>query len=116
VLGTAYKADVADSRLSPAEPIIRKLLHLGMKVVAYDPYCKESFGAEMAGSLIEAVRGSDCMIIVTDHAEFKRIDLQLLKNEVKVGFIIIDARRVFDPSVVKAFGFRYYGLGYGFKN
>jgi UDP-N-acetyl-D-mannosaminuronic acid dehydrogenase len=116
VLGTAYKADVADSRLSPAEPIIRKLLHLGMKVVAYDPYCKESFGAEMAESLIEAVRGSDCMIIVTDHAEFKRIDLQLVKNEVKVGFIIIDARRVFDPSVVKAFGFRYYGLGYGLKN
>jgi hypothetical protein len=42
--------------------------------------------------------------------------LPLLKNEVEVGFIIIDARRVFDPSVVKAFGFRYYGLGYGFKN
>jgi hypothetical protein len=40
----------------------------------------------------------------------------LLKNEVEVGFIIIDVRRVLDPGVVKIFGFRYYGLGYGFKN
>jgi hypothetical protein len=42
--------------------------------------------------------------------------LPLLKNEVKVGFMIIDVRRVFDSSVVKVFGFRCYGLGYGFKN
>jgi UDP-N-acetyl-D-mannosaminuronate dehydrogenase len=54
-----------------------------MKVVAYDPCCKESFGVEMARSLIETIKDSDCIIIVTDHAEFKRIDLQLLKNVVK---------------------------------
>jgi hypothetical protein len=42
--------------------------------------------------------------------------LPLLKDKVRVGFIIIDVRRVFDPSVVKVFGFRYYGLGYGLKN
>jgi UDP-N-acetyl-D-mannosaminuronic acid dehydrogenase len=116
VLGTAYKAEVADSRLSPAEPIIRRFLHLGIKVTAYDPYCQESFGAERAENLNEAVRGSDCIIIVTDHAEFKKVDLQLLKSEVKEESIIIDARRVFDPNIVKAFGFKYYGLGYGFRN
>jgi UDP-N-acetyl-D-mannosaminuronic acid dehydrogenase len=116
VLGTAYKADVADSRLSPAEPIILKLLNSGIKVVAYDPYCQESFGAERAESLSEAVRGSDCIIIVTDHAEFKKVDLQLLKSEVKENPIIIDARRMLDPNIVKTFGFKYYGLGYGFRN
>jgi UDP-N-acetyl-D-mannosaminuronate dehydrogenase len=96
VLGTAYKADVADSRLSPAEPIIQKLLRLGIKVITYDPYSKESFGAEMAESSSVAVRGSDCIIVVTDHAEFKKVDFQLLKIEVKEKPIIIDARRVFD--------------------
>jgi UDP-N-acetyl-D-mannosaminuronic acid dehydrogenase len=116
VLGTAYKAEVADSRLSPAEPIIQKLLRSGIKVTAYDPYCQESFGAERAGSLREAIRDSDCIIIVTDHAEFKKIDFQSLKSEVKEKFIIIDARRVFDPNVVKAFGFKYYGLGYGLRD
>jgi UDP-N-acetyl-D-mannosaminuronic acid dehydrogenase len=116
VLGTAYKADVADSRLSPADPIIRRLLRLGIKVTAYDPYCQESFGAEMARDLHCAVRDSDCIIVVTDHAEFKKVDLKLLRSEFKEKPIIIDARRVFDPNIVKTFGFKYYGLGYGFTN
>jgi UDP-N-acetyl-D-mannosaminuronic acid dehydrogenase len=108
VLGTAYKANVNDSRLSPAEPIIRRLLHLGIKVTAYDPYCKESFGAEMVNSLSEAVRTHDVLIIVTDHTEFKRIDLQWLKSEAKEDVIIIDTKGVFDPNTVKLFGFKYY--------
>ena len=116
VLGTAYKAEVADSRLSPAEPIIRSLLHLGMKVTAYDPYCKETFGAEKAETLQDAVKNSDCIIIVTDHTEFKKIDLQWLKSEVKEVPVIIDARRIIDPNTAESFGFKYYGLGYGFKN
>ena len=116
VLGTAYKADVADSRLSPANPIIRRLLRLGIKVTAYDPYCQESFGAEMARDLHCAVRDSDCIIVVTDHAEFKKVDLKLLRSEFKEKPIIIDARRVFDPNIAKTFGFKYYGLGYGFTN
>jgi UDP-N-acetyl-D-mannosaminuronic acid dehydrogenase len=99
VLGTAYKAEVADSRLSPAEPIIRKLLRSGIKVTAYDPYCQEPFSAKRAGGFREAIRDSDCIIMVTDHAEFKKIDLQLLKSEVKEKLIIIDARRVFNPNV-----------------
>ena len=116
VLGTAYKADVADSRLSPAEPIIGKLLRLGMKVTAYDPYCQESFDAEKIEDIHEAARDSDCIIILTDHTEFKRIDPQTLRNVVKENPIIIDARRVIDPDLAKAFGFKYYGLGYGFRN
>jgi len=116
VLGTAYKADVADPRLSPAEPIIQRLLHLGAKVTTYDPHCKESFGAEKASSLSEAVRSADCIIIVTDHTEFKKTDLQMLKSVAGENAIIIDARRMFDPNTVKSFGFKYYGLGYGFKN
>ena len=48
ILGTAYKANVDDSRLSPSKPIIQKLLDLDAKVVAYDPYCSESFNAEKA--------------------------------------------------------------------
>jgi len=111
VLGTAYKADVADSRLSTAEPIIRELLRLGIRVTAYDPYCQETFGAERAESLQNAVKDSDCIIIVTDHKEFKKIDLQWLRSEVKERPLIVDARRVVDPSLVRSHGFKYYGLG-----
>ena len=111
VLGTVYKADVADSRLSPAEPIIRELLRLGIRVTAYDPYCQETFGAERAEGLQNAVKYSDCIIIVTDHKEFKKIDLQWLRSEVKERPLIVDARRVIDPSLARSHGFKYYGLG-----
>jgi len=115
ILGTAYKADVDDSRLSPSKPIIQQLLNLGAKVVAYDPYCQETFKAEKAEKLQEAVKGSDCIIIATDHTEFKKINLSKLKTHMKENPIIIDGRRIIEPSKAKNMGFKYYGVGYGIK-
>ena len=116
VLGTAYKADVDDSRLSPSRPIIQQLLSLGAKVVAYDPYCQESFGAEKAESLQEAIKNADCIVIATDHTEFKKMDLLKLKEYMKENPVIVDGRRIIDPAKVKNVGFKYYGVGYGVKN
>ncbi|MHA1832826.1 MAG: nucleotide sugar dehydrogenase [Candidatus Baldrarchaeia archaeon] len=112
VLGTAYKANIDDSRLSPSKPIIRKLLNLGAKVVAYDPYCPESFNAEKTESLVEAVKGSDCIIVVTDHPEFKEIDLSELRKSMRDNPIIVDGRRLIEPAEAKKIGFIYYGVGY----
>ena len=116
VLGTAYKADVDDSRLSPSKPIVQQLLSLGAKVVAYDPYCQESFGAEKAENLQEATRNADCIVIVTDHTEFKKMDLLKLKECMRETPVIVDGRRIIDPAKAKNVGFKYYGVGYGVKN
>ncbi|MHA1722236.1 MAG: nucleotide sugar dehydrogenase [Candidatus Baldrarchaeia archaeon] len=116
VLGTAYKADVDDSRLSPSKPIIQQLLSLGAKVVAYDPYCQESFGAEKAENLQEVIRNADCIIIVTDHTEFKKMDLLKLKECMRENPVIVDGRRIIDPAKAKNASFKYYGIGYGVKN
>jgi len=113
VLGTAYKADVDDSRLSPSKPIIQHLLSLGAKVVAYDPHCQESFGAEKAESLQEAIKNADCIVIATDHTEFKKMDLLKLKEYMKENPVIVDGRRIIDPAKAKNVGFKYYGVGYG---
>jgi len=116
ILGTAYKGDVDDSRLSPSKPIIQKLLNLGAQVVVYDPYCAESFGAEKTESLQQAVEGSDCIVIVTDHTEFKEIDLSKLRKSMKDNPIIVDGRRLIEPTKAKEAGFKYYGIGYGIRN
>jgi len=116
VLGTAYKADVNDPRLSPSKPIIQQLLNLGAKIAAYDPYCQESFGAEKAESLHEAAKDSQCIIIVTDHTEFKTLDLSRLKKCMKENPIIVDGRRIIEPAEAKNMGFKYYGVGYGVRN
>ncbi|MCW4024564.1 MAG: nucleotide sugar dehydrogenase [Candidatus Bathyarchaeota archaeon] len=116
VLGTAYKADVDDSRFTPSEPIIRELLGICKNVSVYDPYCTETFGAKRACSIAEAASGSDCLMILTDHSEFKNLDLSALKSLMNGSPVIVDGRRMLMPDRVLSAGFSYYGVGYGQKH
>ena len=111
VLGTAYKKNVDDSRLSPAQPIIKTLLKLGLKTVAYDPKCEESFGAEKAESLDAAAKKADCILILTDHKKFKHLRLNEIRQNMNPNPIIVDTSRVIDKDEATKLGFKYYGLG-----
>ncbi|MEM3766335.1 MAG: nucleotide sugar dehydrogenase [Candidatus Bathyarchaeia archaeon] len=113
ILGTAYKANVDDPRLSPTEPIIRKLISLNATVSVYDPRCSQSFGAKKANSLHEAVKGADCLTIITDHTEFKNLNLQEIKALMADKPAIIDGRRIINPKEAERLGFLYYGIGLG---
>jgi UDP-N-acetyl-D-mannosaminuronic acid dehydrogenase len=111
VLGTAYKGNVDDPRLSPAQPIIKTLLKLGLKTVAYDPKCEESFGAEKAESLDAAVKKADCILILTDHKEFEHLRLYETRQNMNPNPIIVDTRRIINKEEATKLGFKYYGLG-----
>jgi UDP-N-acetyl-D-mannosaminuronic acid dehydrogenase len=113
VLGVTYKGQVDDVTNSPAEPIVRRLVNLGANVVVYDPYCKETFGAEKASSVISAVRGKDAVLIETDHDIFKKLNLKELKSVMRENPIIFDCRRIIDAAEAKKHGFLYAGIGYG---
>jgi len=113
ILGTAYKGDVSDSRLSPAEPIICELMRLGAEVTVYDPNCPEDFGAKRANSLDEAIKNADCVTIITDHTAFKNLNLQEIKASMNGKPIIIDGRRIVYPHEAQNIGFTYYGIGFG---
>ena len=112
ILGTAYKANTDDSRSSPSKPVIQKLLRSGADVVVYDPYCDETFGAEKAGSLNEAVKGSDCFATITDHADFKDLNLKEIRALMEKEPVIVDAARTVDVCRARNLSFIYYGLGY----
>jgi len=113
VLGVAYKGEVDETRYSPAESIVRELMDLGAEVVVYDPYCEESFGAERAKDVNEAVRGADCMVIATDHKMFRVLDLMRIKALMKESSALVDGRRIVHPIEAKKQGFVYYGIGCG---
>jgi UDP-N-acetyl-D-mannosaminuronic acid dehydrogenase len=112
ILGATYKGGVDDTRESPAKYVVRELLEKGVSVIVYDPYTTESFGAERARSLEEAVREADAIMIITDHPEFKNIDLDKASKLVRHR-VIIDGRRVVEPHQAVKHGFKYYGVGYG---
>jgi UDP-N-acetyl-D-mannosaminuronic acid dehydrogenase len=111
ILGTAYKADVDDPRLSPAAYIIDQLKRLRAEVVVYDPQCDESFGAKKGCSLLEVAKGADCLVVITDHTEFKSLNLQEIKKLMKSKPIIIDGRRIVNCQAAENLGFSYYAIG-----
>ena len=111
ILGTAYKSGASGSENSPAEKIIEKLMGLGAEVITYDPYLSESFGAKKAVDLYEAVRGADCIIIATDHEQFRKMNLSEIKELMHENPVIVDGRRVVDPAEARRLGFTYCGIG-----
>lgn len=112
ILGTAYKADVGDTRGAPAEEIANELINLGAKIVCYDPLVTEVPGVmNCAGSLEEAVKDSDCILITTDHSSFKSLDLQTISTLAHAPLAIVDGRHVLVPRKVEALGITYIGLG-----
>lgn len=52
------------------------------------------------------------MVIVTDHPEFKSLDLESIAKLMRHR-VIVDGRRVVEPHQAVKCGFKYYGIGYG---
>jgi len=106
ILGITYKANVDDIRESPALKVIEILKEKKAEVFAYDPYVKRFSNVY---NLDELIQKSDCIILVTDHNEFKNMDLNKLKgNDIK---IVIDGRNCFDKEKIKSMGIAYHGIG-----
>lgn len=108
ILGVAYKGNVPDARETPARPLIASLLSRGAYVLANDPHTPsdeiKSFGAE--SSTLDEVLECDCVILVTDHDEYKDIEPQMVKNG-----ILICTRPILDPEKFKSEDFIFKGVG-----
>jgi UDPglucose 6-dehydrogenase len=117
-LGLSFKGDTDDIRDSPAIDVIRKLLAAGVTISAYDPAAIEraqgvlppSETMRYAASPYEAAEGADAVLILTDWAEFSKLDLQRL-NQVLRFPIVIDGRNLYQPSVMLEHGFTYVSVG-----
>jgi UDPglucose 6-dehydrogenase len=112
VLGLAFKGGTDDIRDSPALEIIRMLLDAGSTICAYDPAAMERAKVEMppdaclqySDDPYAAADNADALLILTDGAEFSRLDLKRLRYTLHYP-IIIDGRNLFDPWVMQDLGF-----------
>jgi len=111
ILGLAFRGGVKETRNSPAIPIIKRLKELHANVFLYDPLFSkeevESFGAAYSNGF----DNMDCLVIVTDHKEFKEYDWQKIANKMR-SRVFVDGRQVIEPANVKRLGFVYRGIGY----
>ena len=106
VLGLAYKGRVSDTRESPAFPIIKALQKLGANVTIFDPYV---LNKSTVKSLDEALSKTVCIVIITDHPEFKKISADLLKQ--KEIEVVIDGRNILEKEKIEKLGIIYEGIG-----
>jgi len=83
ILGVAYKADLADTRETPAEKLVDLLRNAGANVAYHDPHVPEFDGMRSAALEPEAY---DCVAIVTAHTSIDYADL------VRRAQIVVDFR------------------------
>ena len=114
LLGFAFLGDSDDTRNTPALPLFNSLAGHCREVVIHDPFVKEFEKIPIVQDLAEAIKGKDCIVVVTSHSEYKSIRLDWLKKNMATP-IIIDGRNLFDSKECEKAGFSYRGIGVGNK-
>ena len=115
VWGAAFKPNSDDIRDSPALDVAATAQKLGAAVIVYDPQAMDNAKRAypqlaMAGSALEAARGADLLLLLTEWAEFIEMDPAKLA-EVVAAPRLVDGRNALDPSVWRAAGWTYRALG-----
>jgi UDPglucose 6-dehydrogenase len=120
VWGLAFKPNTDDMREAPSRVLIEALWAAGARVRAYDPIAmpeaRRIYGERADFALCESVEdsltGADALAIVTEWQEFRSPDFDAIRAAL-VAPVIFDGRNLYDPALMKRFGFTYYGIGRG---
>ncbi|MER2000031.1 MAG: nucleotide sugar dehydrogenase [Lysinibacillus sp.] len=108
VLGLAFKGNIDDMRESPSTIVIDELQALGLEVISYDPHIKENKHATQTQDLGEVAAKADILLVLTDHNEFKTINVANLNAK---GKLVFDTKNCLDRQVWEAAGFTFNLLG-----
>ncbi|GGV41872.1 UDP-glucose 6-dehydrogenase [Actinomadura cremea] len=115
VLGAAFKPDSDDVRDSPALDVAASIQAQGGAVTVHDPRATANArraqpSLRYAGSALDAARGADAVLLLTEWREFRELTPSDLAPVV-AGRVIVDARNVLDPAAWRAAGWTYLALG-----
>jgi len=118
VWGLAFKPNTDDMREAPSRVVIDDLLKRGAAVVAYDPVAmpearhiyKSEKRVAFAESPMEAAKGADAVVIMTEWKIFRSPDFAQLKRTLKEP-VIFDGRNLYEPAVVLSQGLEYHPIG-----
>jgi UDPglucose 6-dehydrogenase len=116
--GLAFKPNTDDMREAPSRAVLEALWAEGATVAAYDPIaadeCRRLYGERadllLAASPLEAVRGADALVIVTEWKEFRSPSFDEIRARLSHP-LIFDGRNLYDPAVVARHGLEYHSIG-----
>jgi len=116
--GLAFKPNTDDMREAPSRVLIADLLSRGAKVRAYDPVSTHEAQRifegetriEYADSPMDALTGTDALVIVTEWKEFRAPDFEAVKGKLKSP-VIFDGRNLYDPQNPRKVGLEYFPIG-----
>ena len=113
--GLAYKGGVKDTRRSPSVDLLKIFQRSGVKVVAYDPLVETfkvgSVQYTSPGSILESVKGADAIVIATNHAMFREVNLSEVKAQMNPDPILFDTRNLRSRKECEEAGFTYLATG-----
>jgi len=118
VLGLSFKPETDDMREAVSIPIINGLLAEGAKVTVWDPEAiveaRQIFGdrIEYATGALECLEQADCCILATEWVQFKKLRPETFIEKMREP-VVIDGRRLYDPSEFRAAGIRFRAVGLG---
>ncbi|MGC9516794.1 MAG: nucleotide sugar dehydrogenase [Methanomicrobiales archaeon] len=108
ILGVAYKGNVADTRETPAEPLINDLKERGAIVKANDPHVPSEIIKSLGAIPVSTSELLDCdvVVLITDHDEYKDLTPEDIKKRV-----FVCTRPIFNPNDFRKKDVIFKGVG-----
>ncbi len=106
IMGLTYKADVPDTRESPAKELINQFRQYGCTVYGEDPFLTPDIISGF-GAIPYNNENVDCIIVAVAHMQFKRLAIENLINRISKNGIIIDLKRILDMRIITDSGLIY---------
>ena len=116
--GLAFKPNTDDMREAPSRTMLEALWAMGASVSAYDPAAMEEtrriYGERadllLVDSPMDALKGADALLIVTEWKVFRSPNFDTMKSLLKVP-MIFDGRNLYEPQAMRDLGFEYLPIG-----
>jgi UDPglucose 6-dehydrogenase len=117
LLGLAFKPNTDDMREATSLVLSARLQAAGARVAAFDPVAEDEArellqGVRFASGAMDAIKGADAVVLVTEWQEFRDLDWGEVAAAM-AGSVVVDGRNALDPAAVRAAGLAYEGVGRG---
>jgi UDPglucose 6-dehydrogenase len=116
VLGLAFKPNTDDMREAKSVEVVQLLHAAGARIRAYDPAAMDNAkrllpaAVTFSDSPYEAADGAHAVVLVTEWNEFKYLNLERLRGQLKRP-VIFDGRNLWEPERMRRLGFEYHSVG-----